>query len=133
MDDPQTCGRGLAQRAALAARLSALSAAMAENLEQHQQTLDLSDDHARKEKDAYAVLAKDYRNIASQLQATADRMVSYRDLPMARHDGRALAAPRIREAFAAFIERERDLILLLETWIQQDQEILTQMTGPAGA
>jgi hypothetical protein len=115
----------------LAARLSALAAAMAENLEQHQQTLDLSDGNARKEKDAYAVLAKDYRNIASQLQATSDRMVSYRDLPMARHDERALAAPGIRDAFAAFIERERDLNLLLETWIRQDQGIFTQMTQSA--
>jgi hypothetical protein len=132
MDEPQTCGRGLEQRAALAARLSALSAAMAENLEQHQETLDLSDDNARKERDAYAVLAQDYRNIASQLQETANRMVSYRDLPMARHDERALAAPRIREGFAAFIERERDLFQLLETWIQQDQKILTQMSSRAG-
>jgi hypothetical protein len=41
MDEPRTCGEGLAQRADLPARMSALTAAMAEVLEGHQRTLDL--------------------------------------------------------------------------------------------
>jgi hypothetical protein len=49
MDEPRTCGEGLAQRSALPARMSALTAAMAEVLETHQQTLDLTDDNARAE------------------------------------------------------------------------------------
>ena len=85
MDESRTCGKGLAERSALPARLSALTAAMADVLEKHQQTLDLTDDNARAEHTAYQQLASDYRNLASQLRATADRMAGYRDLPMARH------------------------------------------------
>jgi hypothetical protein len=57
MDEPRTCGEGLAQRSALPARVSALTAAMAEVLETHQQTLDLTDDNARAERIAYQQLA----------------------------------------------------------------------------
>ena len=85
MNEPHTCGNGLAERSALPARLSALTAAMADVLEKHQQTLDLTDDNARAELTAYQLLANDYRSLTSQLRATADRMVGYRDLPMARH------------------------------------------------
>ena len=132
MDKPLTCGNGLAQRAALASRLSALSAALADNLEQHQHTLDLADTNARKEKDAYEGLAREYRDVASQLQATADRMMSYRDLPMARHDAGALSAPAIHEAFATFVERERELLMLLERSLQQDEGMLAEMTRSSG-
>ena len=124
MDEPQTCGNGLAERSALPARLGALAAAMADVLEKHQQTLDLTDDNARTEHTAYQLLAGDYRNLASQLRATADRMVGYRDLPMARHHADALVAPEIREAVANLVERERDVAALLETWIKEDQAML---------
>ena len=53
MDEPITCGKGLAERSALPARLSALAAAIADVLERHQQTLDLADDNARAEHTAY--------------------------------------------------------------------------------
>jgi hypothetical protein len=89
MNEPATCGKGLAERSVLPARLSALCAAMADVLEQHQQALDLTDANARTEREAYQVLARDYRNIATQLQNTADRMASYQNLPAARHDTRA--------------------------------------------
>ena len=97
---------------------------MAGVLEQHQQTLDLSDDNARAELTAYQRLASDYRNLASQLRATADRMVGYRDLPMARHHADAMVAPEMREAVATLLERERDVAALLEMWIEEDQAML---------
>jgi hypothetical protein len=53
MDEPRTCGEGLAERSAFPARVSALTAAMADVLETHQQTLDLTDDNARAEHTAY--------------------------------------------------------------------------------
>ena len=124
MDEPRTCGKGLAQRSALPARLSALAAAIADVLETHQQTLDLTDDNARTEQTAYQQLASDYRHLTSQLRATADRMVGYRDLPMARHHADAMGAPDIREAFANLVERERDVAAILETWIEEDQAML---------
>ncbi len=74
--------------------------------------------------DAYEAVASALRNAAAQLQATADRMAGYRELPMARHDERAMSSPEIRDAFAAFIEREHDLATLLETWIQEDRAML---------
>jgi hypothetical protein len=124
MDEPQTCGKGLAQRSALPARVSALSAAMAGVLETHQQTLDLTDDNARAEQIAYQQLADDYRRLTSQLRATADRMLGYRDLPMARHDAQAMLGPQIRGALANLVDRERELAALLKAWIEEDQAML---------
>ena len=121
MDKPRTCGNGLAERSALPARLSALTAAMADVLERHQQTLDLTDDNARAEQTANQQLARDYRSLTSQLRTTADRMVGYRDLPMARHHAEAMVAPEMREAVANLVERERDVAALLEMWIEEDQ------------
>jgi len=121
MNQPDTCGRGLAARSAVPAKLGALSAAIADNLEQPQRTLDLTDHNAKAERDAYEVVASALRNAAAQLQTTADLMVGYRGLPMARHDEDAMSAPEIRDAFAGLIEREHELSALLNTVIQQDR------------
>ena len=123
-NQPQTCGKGLAERSTLPARLSALTAAMAEVLDTHQQTLDFTDDNAREELTAYQQLANDYRRLTSQLHATADRMLGYRDLPMARHHAQAMVAPEIRGTLANLVERERDVAALLESWIDEDQAML---------
>ena len=124
MDEPNTCGKGLAERSALPARLGALAAAIADVLERHQQTLDLNDDNARAEHTAYQLLASDYRNLTSQLRVTADRMVGYRDLPMARHHAHAMVAPDLREASANLLERECDVAAIIGTWIEEDQAML---------
>jgi hypothetical protein len=130
MDEPRTCGGGLAQRSALPARLSALTAAMAEVLDTHQQTLDLIDDNARAEHIAYHQLANDYRRLTSQLRAIADRMLGYRDLPMARHHAQAMLAPEIRGALVNLVEREGDLAALLKTWVEEDQAMLVVSESP---
>jgi hypothetical protein len=124
MDEPQTCGEGLAQRADLPARLSALMAAMAEVLETHQQALDLTDDNARVEKAAYEQLVDDYRRLTSELRVTADRMLGCRDLPMARHHAAAMLAPENRRALANLVERERVLAAFLKEWFEEDQAML---------
>src|SRR5688572_2845870 len=124
MDEPRTCGEGLAERSLLPARLSALTAAMAEVLDTHQQILDFTDDNAREELTAYQQLANDYRRLTTQLHAVADRMLGYRDLPMARHHAQAMLAPEIRGALAHLVERERDLAALLKTWVEEDQAML---------
>lgn len=124
MDEPRTCGEGLAQRSKLPARLSALTSAMAEVLETHQLTLDLTDDNARAELVAYQQLAADYRRLTSELRAIADRMLGYRDLPMARHHAQAMLGPEMRGAVTTLVERERELAALLETWIREDQGML---------
>jgi hypothetical protein len=124
MDEPRTCGEGLAQRSALPARVSALTAAMAEVLDTHQRTLDLTDDNARAEHIAYQQLANDYRRLTSQLRAIADRMLGHRNLPMARHHAQAMLAPETRGALGNLVERERDLAALLKTWVEEDQAML---------
>jgi len=48
---------------------------------------------------------------------------------MARHDERAAGSPEIRDAFETFIERERDLSALLDTFIQQDRAMLAGAFG----
>src|SRR5262245_5171376 len=113
MDEPRTCGEGLAQRSDLPARLSALTAAMAEVLETHQQALDLTDENARMELAAYQQLVDDYRRLTSELRTTADRMLGCRDLPMARHHVEVMLGPQSRTALSNLVERERVLAALL--------------------
>ena len=124
MDDQLTCGRGLAEHSTLPAKLAELEDALAQNLELHQKTLDLRDDNARKEHDAYVRLAKEHRDIAARLKATAERMAGYRDLPMGAHDEQALADPKILDAFATFVRREQELLTLLQRALERDEEML---------
>ena len=67
MDDQPTCGKGLAEHAVLPAKLGALTAAMATVLEIHMKALDLKDENARREHEAYRRLAKEQHSIAAQL------------------------------------------------------------------
>ena len=119
-----TCGQGLAERSVLPAKLRALTAAMADNLDEHRRTLDLTDTNARAEDDAYRAVSSALRDAATQLQVVADRMAGYGALPMGRHDERAASSPEILDAFVRFIEREQDLSTLLNTWIQEDRAML---------
>jgi hypothetical protein len=124
MDDQPTCGKGLAEHSALPAKLAELEDALAENLELHQKTLDLSDDSARKEFDAYVKLARKHRSIAAQLREAARQMAGYRDLPMGRHDERALADPKIVEAFERFVKVEDELLNQLRAAVERDRQML---------
>jgi hypothetical protein len=49
MTEQQTCGKGLADRSVLPAKISELMAAMVENLEAHQETLDVTDENGKRE------------------------------------------------------------------------------------
>jgi hypothetical protein len=124
MDDPPTCGKGLAEHSALPAALAELEDALAENLQLHQGTLDLSDVDSRKELDAYVRLANQHLDIASRLRAAAREMSGYRDLPMGRHDERALADPRLMEAFVRFVKAEQQLIAQLQRSIERDRRMV---------
>jgi len=129
MDDQPTCGKGLAEHSALPAKLADLEDALAENLELHQKTLDLSDENSRKELDAYVRLAGQHRSIASQLRATAGEMAGYHNLPMGRHDERALADPRLIRAFAKFLRAEQELQTQLQRAVERDQQMLAAFSG----
>jgi hypothetical protein len=129
MDEQQTCGKGLAEHSALPATLGRLIAAMAEILELHQRALDLTDENGRAEYHAYVQLALECRIAASQLETTAEHMAGYRDLPMARHDERQMAAPENLQAFATFVRCAQELQDLLKRLAEQHQQILAAMRG----
>ena len=76
MNRSETCGQGLSERATVPERLGALSAAMADNLEQHQRALDLTDENANAEREAYELVSSDLRNAAAQLQTAANTIES---------------------------------------------------------
>ena len=129
MDDQPTCGKGLAEHSTLPAKLGALMAAMAEVLEIHMKALDLTDDNARKEHAVYRQLAKEQHSIAAQLQATALKMAACRSLPMARHDAKAMVGKEPVGAFKTFVALEQELIMLLQSRLEQDRQMLAMMAG----
>lgn len=125
MSDEPTCGKGLAEHSALPKRLSELTAAMADVLQDHQRSLDADEPNGRAELDAYKTLTSDFRDIATALEKTAARMAGYRDLPMARHDESALMSSETAEAFKRFIQAERELLQLMRTSVERDEAMLS--------
>jgi len=129
MEEPSTCGQGLASRSILPGRLGELLAALARILEAHMRALDPADADARKELDAYATLVTAYRDIADRLSGTAVQMADYRNLPMAAHDTEAMSDAVAHKAFENFVRLEQELANLLQQLSQEDQKMLQQMTG----
>jgi methylthioribose-1-phosphate isomerase len=127
MADQPTCGQGLAARSPLPKKLGELTAAMADVLETHTKALDLTDDDARTENEAYLSLVEKYRSIASELQATGEEMAGYLDLPMGRHDMQAMSSPEAFEVFDRFVQVEQELAELLQEMLEQDRQMLAMM------
>ncbi|MCV7298918.1 hypothetical protein H7J93_04620 [Mycobacterium barrassiae] len=128
MDEPSTCGRGLASRSSLPAKLGELFAAQATILEVHARALDPDDLQARHELDAYAALVVAHRDVADRLTAIARQMAGYRDLPMAPHDEAAMSDALALNAFESFTRTERELATLLQQLSQGDEDMLQQMS-----
>jgi hypothetical protein len=133
MDAPQTCGRGLAEHSALPAKLAELTEAVAVILELHMKVLDLSDPASNKELDAYRQLANEHRDVAARLYSIGTEMAGYRDLPMGRHDPKAMASPAAADAFDRFVKLEEELLELLERRLERDREMLSQIHSASGA
>ena len=102
----------------------ALLDAVADNLEAHLATLDMRAEVSRHEQAAYVDLARQHRELAARLGATAEQMAGYRDLPMAEHDPAALASPAVMEAFERFAAAERDLLALMEERVRWSEAML---------
>jgi hypothetical protein len=126
MTEP-TCGQGLAEHAAMPARLGELMAAMAQTLRVHRTALDPADEDTRAEDAAYASLAEEQAALAGRLNATAEEMNGYRDLPMGRHDVSVLTAPEAVAAFERFVAAEEDLLALLERTVEGHRAMLGAM------
>ena len=129
METPQTCGEGLAEHATLPGKVAELLRTMAENLDLHQTTLDLTDPAARREHAAYGELATHYREAVAQLEAAASRMASARALPMGKHNADALTSPALVEVFERFVRLEGELADLLDRDLERDRHMLAGMHG----
>jgi hypothetical protein len=127
-DDP-TCGQGLAEHSVLPAKLAELTAALADNLDVHTKALDRTDENAEREHRIYLKLVREHRKIAALLDATAEEMAASRDLPMGRHDAKAMSSPAVVEAFERFVEIERELVGLLQERVREDGKLLAEMGG----
>lgn len=125
--DQQTCGKGLAENSSLPRKLGQLIAAMAENLAAHSRALDLTDQNSRAEYDAYEELVRELRQTAAQLEGTAKQMASYRDLPMGRHNEKAMTHPRMLEVFEQFVKQKQEVLALLEQTAARDNKLLEMM------
>jgi hypothetical protein len=133
MENQPTCGNGLAERSVLPAKLGELTGAAAENLEVHMRALDLNDERSRQEHDVYSALAKAHRRIAAELGETARQMAGYRDLPMGKHDPKAMSSPRVLESFERFVQLEQEFLTLLQMKLEQDRGMLHAMRRAGAA
>src|SRR5438876_3481277 len=124
MAEQMTCGKGLAERSTLPAKLSELTAALAGVLERHEKSIGASE-----ELTAYQTLSREYRSITAQLNTTAARMKGYRDLSMPQHDIGILKSAANVDAFANFVKVEHELLDLLRESLQRDQKMLEGMRG----
>jgi hypothetical protein len=94
--------------------------------------LDVTDENAKREYDAYRELASAHRRIAGELADTASRMAGYRTLPMGRHDMTVMVSAPPRHAFAGFVKQEEALMTLLQQMLAQDKAMLEAMTAASG-
>jgi hypothetical protein len=125
--DEPTCGKGLAEHSALPRLMGELTAATATVLEQHTRALDLDDSIARQERDAYAALVSEFRDVSRRLTAVAKRMAGYRDLPMGRHDMRTMMDRDNVAAFQRYVRVEEELLGLLRSRLDVDHGMLAAM------
>jgi|SRR5688572_91637 len=125
-----TCGKGLAENAALPWKLGELAAAMGDVLEAHIPSLDLTDEDSRKEHDVYQRLSSEFRQAAAQMEAIARQMSASRDLPMGRHDMAAVGSEAVLRSFERFVQSEQDMLTMLERKVEADHQMLaTMQTG----
>jgi hypothetical protein len=133
LSEEPTCGKGLAANAALPAKLRDVMVSVARVLEAHTKALKLDDDDARREYDAYVSLVERHRRIGAQLHALSEEMVSYRDLPMGRHDPEAMSNTEAADVFERLVIVEQELLSLLERRLQDHRPLLSQMRSAAEA
>ena len=127
MDQPATCGQGVAEYAPLPEKVAALFATMAATLAHHRKALDLSDGAAREEDGDFAKLVDELGELVTRLRSVEARMSGYRNLPMGRHDESIMGGPITLKTFAEYVAREQELVKLLEDQLARDQARLESM------
>jgi hypothetical protein len=129
-EQEQTCGRGLAEHAALPATLAEVTEAMADNLQLHMAALELDDPAARMEHGLYLRLVEEQRQAAARLRLVGEEMAGARDLPMGAHDEQAMASPAVAEAFRRFVRARQELVGVLQAQLDGDQRLLAELDAP---
>lgn len=130
MAQEQTCGRGLAEHAALPAKLAEVTEAMADNLQLHMAVLELDDPAARMEHGLYLRLVEEQRQAAAGLRLVGEEMAGARDLPMGGHDDQAMTSPAVAEAFRRFVRARQELVGVLQAQLDRDQRMLAELDAP---
>jgi hypothetical protein len=131
LSEEATCGKGLAANAGFPVKLGDVMSAVAGVLETHTKALDLEDDDAKQEYDAYVKLVDQHRRVARELHSLGEQMFSYRHLPMGRHDLDALSGPEAVDVFQRLVNLEQELLLLLQQRLQEHHSLLGEMrSGP---
>jgi hypothetical protein len=129
VDSEPTCGQGLAYNAPLPAKMAEVTGLLADILELHLPSLDLTDPLSQREFEVYQELLSWYREISGRMRETARHMADQQDLPMGRHDLQAAASPQMAQTFATFVQRKRELLALLQQAEADDAHILAAMGG----
>ena len=70
-----------------------------------------------------------HRQAAAELRGIAEDMAAQRELPVGRHDEKALGSPEIVEAFQRFVAATQALQVLLQELLEQDQRMLAETGG----
>jgi hypothetical protein len=134
VEEQPTCGRGLAESAAVPAALSAVAAGLAQNLEVHVRALPPGDAAADRERGVYELVSARLRSAADDLRAAAAEMVAAVDLPMGAHDIAAMSTPDVLDAYEEHVTAEDALRRLLEGRREDDEQLLAairaEISGP---
>ena len=86
----------------------------------------MNDLNGQREHAAYLDLVRRHRAVAADLEALAQQMRSYRDLPMAAHDMAVMLDPNGQmAAFTDFVSLERELVTFLQAKLQDDAALLS--------
>ncbi|MGY1662664.1 hypothetical protein ACI78Q_15710 [Geodermatophilus sp. SYSU D00705] len=133
MEDQPTCGRGLAQNAAVPAALAAVAAGLAHHLEVHVRALDPGDAAAAQERGAYERVAQSLRSAAADLRAAAAQMASADDLPMGAHDIAAITTPDALGAFEAHVAAGAALRRVLDARREENAQMLEAIRAEVGS
>ena len=122
-----TCGRGLADSAAVPSALAAVAAGIAQNLEVHTRALDPGDPAATQERQVYERVMHSLRGAALDLHAAAEEMAAAVELSMGAHDMAAMTTTDVLDAFERLVAAEDDLRRLLEERRDDNEQMITMI------
>lgn len=126
-DEQHTCGKGIAASGALPEKMSAVLRVMADVHQNHIRSLNPDEPNGKLEIAAYESLVAENRDLARRLDALAHLMRGYRDLPMPSHDMDVLTDQHSTNVFKALVDRERDLLTLMQERVKEWDSMLEGM------